>query len=100
LGVASWVPIVGGTNEQKNNARENYFPISNVLGWKAARLLDPLSRSSIMEEPVMPKSAPFQSDPTSASAADAAIYVQTNLVSDIPGLATAFDPHLVKGRFV
>jgi uncharacterized protein (TIGR03118 family) len=89
------VPIVGGTNEQKNNARENYFPISNVLGWKAARLLDPLSRSSIMEEPVMPKSAPFQSDPTSASAADAAIYVQTNLVSDIPGLAEATDPHLV-----
>jgi hypothetical protein len=25
------VPIVGGTNQQKNNARENYFPISNVL---------------------------------------------------------------------
>jgi uncharacterized protein (TIGR03118 family) len=48
-----------------------------------------------MEEPVMPKSAPFQSDPTSASDADAAIYVQTNLVSDIPGVATAFDPHLV-----
>ena len=43
----------------------------------------------------MPKSAPFQSDPTSASAADAAIYVQTNLVSDIPGLAEATDPHLV-----
>jgi uncharacterized protein (TIGR03118 family) len=48
-----------------------------------------------MEEPVMPKSAPFQSDPTSASDADAAIYVQTNLVSDIPGLAEATDPHLV-----
>ena len=31
--------------------------------------------------------APFHSDPTSADAADAAIYVQTNLVSDIPGLA-------------
>ena len=40
----------------------------------------------------MPKSAPFQSDPTSA---DAAVYVQTNLVSDIPGLAEATDPHLV-----
>jgi uncharacterized protein (TIGR03118 family) len=39
--------------------------------------------------------APFQSDPTSADAADAAIYVQTNLVSDIPGLAEATDPHLV-----
>ena len=41
--------------------------------------------------------APFQSDPTSAGAADAAtaIYVQTNLVSDISGLATATDPHLV-----
>src|SRR3954467_3646141 len=33
-----------------------------------------------------------KSDPT---AADAAIYVQTNLVSDIPGLAEATDPHLV-----
>ena len=31
--------------------------------------------------------APFQSDPTSAGAADtASIYVQTNLVSDIAGL--------------
>ena len=39
--------------------------------------------------------APFHSDPTSADAADAAIYVQTNLVSDIPGLAMATDPHLV-----
>ena len=39
--------------------------------------------------------APFQSDPTSAGAADAAIYVQTNLVSDIAGLAMATDPHLV-----
>src|SRR5260370_20159364 len=40
--------------------------------------------------------APFQSDPTSAGAADtASIYVQTNLVSDIAGLATATDPHLV-----
>jgi uncharacterized protein (TIGR03118 family) len=37
--------------------------------------------------------APFQSDPTSADAAE--VYVQTNLVSDIAGLATAFDPHLV-----
>src|SRR5712671_5590972 len=59
------------------------------------RLLDPLSRSNIMEETVMPKSAPFQSDPKSASAADAAVYVQTNLVSDIDGLAEATDPHLV-----
>jgi uncharacterized protein (TIGR03118 family) len=48
-----------------------------------------------MEETVMPNSAPFQSDPTSASAADAAVYVQTNLVSDIDGLAEATDPHLV-----
>jgi uncharacterized protein (TIGR03118 family) len=48
-----------------------------------------------MEETVMPKSAPFQSDPKSASAADAAVYVQTNLVSDIDGLAEATDPHLV-----
>ena len=39
--------------------------------------------------------ARLQSDPTSADAADAAIYVQTNLVSDIPGLAEATDPHLV-----
>ena len=39
--------------------------------------------------------APFQSDPTSADAADAAIYVQTNLVSDIPGLATLTDPNLM-----
>jgi uncharacterized protein (TIGR03118 family) len=37
--------------------------------------------------------APFQSD--AADAADAAIYVQTNLVSDIPGLATLLDPNLV-----
>ena len=43
----------------------------------------------------MPKSAPLQFDSTSASAADAAIYVQTNLVSDINGLAGATDPHLV-----
>jgi uncharacterized protein (TIGR03118 family) len=47
---------------------------------------------AFVEETVMPKSAPFQSDPTSA---DAAVYVQTNLVSDIPGLAEATDPHLV-----
>ena len=38
---------------------------------------------------------PFQSDPTSADAADAAIYVQTNLVSDLAGLAMATDPNLV-----
>lgn len=37
----------------------------------------------------------FQSDLTSAGAADAATYVQTNLVSDISGLAEATDPHLV-----
>ena len=43
----------------------------------------------------MPKSAHFQSDPKPASAADAAVYVQTNLVSDIAGLAEATDPHLV-----
>jgi uncharacterized protein (TIGR03118 family) len=43
----------------------------------------------------MPKSAPFQSDPKSASAVDSAVYVQTNLVSDIDGLAEATDPHLV-----
>ena len=41
----------------------------------------------------MRKSAPFQSDPTSADATE--VYVQTNLVSDIPGLAEATDPHLV-----
>src|SRR5262245_24797016 len=69
---------------------------------KTARLLDPLSRSSsclsrssVMEEPVMPKSAPFQSDPTAAAADAAFKYEQTNLVSDITGVATAFDPHLV-----
>src|SRR5260370_39285991 len=41
--------------------------------------------------------APFQSDPTSAGAADtASIYVQTNLVSDIAGLgAMGVDPNLV-----
>src|SRR5258708_390814 len=39
--------------------------------------------------------APFHSDPTSPDAADAAIYVQTNLVSDILGLADATDAHLV-----
>src|SRR6267154_6259347 len=48
-----------------------------------------------MEETVMRNSALFQSDPKSASAADAAVYVQTNLVSDIDGLAKATDPHLV-----
>ena len=40
-------------------------------------------------------STPFQSDPTSAGAADAAGFVQTNLVSDVDKLATVFDPHLV-----
>src|SRR4029077_5673222 len=48
-----------------------------------------------MEETVMPTSARVQSAPTPASAADAAVYVQTNLVSDINGLALATDPHLV-----
>jgi uncharacterized protein (TIGR03118 family) len=37
--------------------------------------------------------APFQSDPTSADTAE--VYVQTNLVSDIPGLAIRTDPNLV-----
>src|SRR5262245_10553863 len=47
-----------------------------------------------MEEPVM--LAPFQSDPTSATAADpASFYHQVNLVSDIPGLAAELDSHLV-----
>jgi uncharacterized protein (TIGR03118 family) len=59
------------------------------------RLLDPFSRSNNMEETVMHKSALFHSDLTSASAADAANYVQTNLVSDIDGLAETTDPHLV-----
>jgi uncharacterized protein (TIGR03118 family) len=40
-------------------------------------------------------SAPLQSDPTPAGAADAASYVQTNLVSDLAGLATVTDPNLV-----
>src|SRR5262245_2848469 len=48
-----------------------------------------------MQETVMPKSAAFHSDPKSASDADAAVYVQTNLVSDIDGLAAATDSHLV-----
>src|SRR5260370_39164817 len=40
--------------------------------------------------------ASFQSDPTSAGAADAVIpVVQTNLVSDIAALAIATDPNLV-----
>ena len=38
--------------------------------------------------------APFHSHPTSPDAADAAVYVQTNLVSDIAELAEATDPHL------
>src|SRR5262249_26978457 len=66
---------------------------------KTARLLDPLSRSSIMEERVMfDNSTPFQSDPTSAGAADAAsMYVQTNLVSDVTdlGAEVKIDSHLV-----
>src|SRR5262249_34087125 len=50
-----------------------------------------------MEEPVMfDNSAPFQSDPTSADAADAASkYSQVNLVSNIDGLALKTDSHLV-----
>jgi uncharacterized protein (TIGR03118 family) len=63
---------------------------------KTVRLLDPLSRSSIMEELMFNKSAPFQSDPTSAGAADAAVYVQTNLISDVAGVgAQVTDPNLV-----
>jgi uncharacterized protein (TIGR03118 family) len=46
-----------------------------------------------MEETVM--LARFQSDPTSAGAADAASYVQTNLISDVNGLAKVTDPNLV-----
>src|SRR5262245_52845764 len=62
------------------------FRISNVHGWKDSRLLDPLSRSSIMEETVMSK----------PGADDAAVYVQTNLVSDLADLhAKVTDPHLV-----
>jgi uncharacterized protein (TIGR03118 family) len=58
-------------------------------------LRDPLSRSSILEETVMSNnSAPFQSDPTFASADDAASFVQTNLVSDLAGLATVTDANL------
>jgi uncharacterized protein (TIGR03118 family) len=49
-----------------------------------------------MEETVMRNnSAPFHSDPTSAGTTDAAVYVQTNLVSDIDGLAKVTDPNLV-----
>jgi uncharacterized protein (TIGR03118 family) len=40
-------------------------------------------------------SARFHSDPTSRGAADAASFVQTNLVSDVDGLAKATDPNLV-----
>jgi len=43
----------------------------------------------------MSKSASCHSDSTSASPVDAAVYVQTNLVSDIAGLAEATDSHLV-----
>src|SRR5262245_41912322 len=57
------------------------------------QLLDPLSQSLHHGGTIM--KAPFQSDPTSADAADAAVYVQTNLVSDIAGLATVTDPNLV-----
>src|SRR5262245_24789478 len=39
--------------------------------------------------------ARLQSDPTSADAADAAVYVQTYLVSDIHELATVTDSNLV-----
>src|SRR5215469_420825 len=46
-----------------------------------------------MEETVM--LARFQSDPTSAGAADAASFVQTDLVSDIKGLASVTDSNLV-----
>jgi uncharacterized protein (TIGR03118 family) len=57
------------------------------------QLLDSLSQSLHHGGTIM--KAPFQSHPTSADAADATIYVQTNLVSDIPGLATLTDPNLV-----
>src|SRR5215471_5092102 len=56
------------------------------------QLLDPLSQSLHHGGIIM--KAPFQSDPTSADAADA-VYVQTNLVSDLAGLATVTDPNLV-----
>jgi uncharacterized protein (TIGR03118 family) len=60
-------------------------------------LFDHLSRSGIIEETVMPKtSALFQSDPMSVGADDAAMYVQTNLVSNVTGLgATLIDSNLV-----
>jgi uncharacterized protein (TIGR03118 family) len=49
-----------------------------------------------MEETVMlDNSAPLQFDPMSADAADAATFIQTNLVSDVAGLATVTDPNLV-----
>jgi uncharacterized protein (TIGR03118 family) len=49
-----------------------------------------------MEEIVMlNNSTSFQSDPTSAGAANPASYVQTNLVSDLAGLAILTDPNLV-----
>src|SRR5262245_45997578 len=50
-----------------------------------------------MEETVMLKnnSGPFQSDPTSADAGDATSCVQTNLISDVAGLAEVTDPNLV-----
>jgi uncharacterized protein (TIGR03118 family) len=57
------------------------------------QLLDPLRQSLHHGGTIM--KAQFQSDPMSADAADAAVYVQTNLVSDIAGLATVTDPHLV-----
>ena len=42
------------------------------------------------------KSASFRSDPTSADAADAAVYVQTNLISDVAGVgAEVTDPNFV-----
>jgi hypothetical protein len=49
-----------------------------------------------MEELMFKKSAPFESDSTSAGAADAAVYVQTNLISDVAGVgAEVTDPNLV-----
>src|SRR5262245_34002021 len=61
------------------------------------QLLDPLSRSSIMEETVMSNnSALFQSDPMSVGADDAAMYDQINLVSDVTDLgAKLIDSNLV-----
>src|SRR2546430_16628019 len=81
--------IVGGTKRAKKLTRGcgtiSRFPMFSDA---AARPSQPFKHhgGTIML-------APFQPDPTSADVAED--YVQTNLVSDIPGVATAFDPHLV-----